>query len=33
MKRSEIRGRIPARETLDCAALHPGYACFDVLSE
>ena len=28
MKRSEIRGRIPAREAPDCAALHPGYACF-----
>jgi hypothetical protein len=35
MKRSEIRGCIPARETPDCAALHPGYACcsFDVGDE
>ena len=27
MKRSEIRDCIPAHETPDYAALHPGYAC------
>ena len=30
MKRSEIRGSIPAHETPDYAALHPGYACYSI---
>jgi hypothetical protein len=28
MERSDIRGGCVAYENPDCAALHPGYACF-----